>query len=59
VLFEGDGAEFECQWSVQSSDITEAALVSVRLRSSREYHRLANGDDDRVVLQYSVLPAVG
>lgn len=56
TLHEADGDAFECHWLVTSSHITEAALVSVRLSSQLDYHRLANGDDDRVVLQYRVLP---
>lgn len=57
TLYAGEGPSFECLWRVAVRDITEAALVAVRLRSRRDYHRLSNGDDDRVVFKYRVLPS--
>lgn len=56
TFYVGEGDSFTATWDVEEADIAEAALVSIRLSGERAYHRLANGDDDRVVFQYSVLP---
>ncbi|MBA3520184.1 MAG: hypothetical protein H0T75_21680 [Rhizobiales bacterium] len=54
-----EGASIEWQWRLETRDIGEESSVLFAVESGRPYHRHRDGLDDRVVMWYRVLPAIG
>ena len=50
------GTDFTLAWQARETHVTESTFVTIRMKSSGQYHRYGTGNDADVALVYSVDP---